>query len=61
LTVPSTATPSESVPVGAAGMDADLTVLDRDILAEGPTSIMGTTVALTVVGGEIVHASEDVG
>ena len=26
----------------------------------GPSSIMGTKVALTVVGGEIVHASEDV-
>ena len=43
-----------------AGMDADLIVLDRDILAGGPASIMGTKVALTVVGGEIVHASEDV-
>ena len=41
-------------------MDADLIVLDRDILAGGPASIMGTTVALTVVGGEIVHATEDV-
>ena len=41
-------------------MDADLIVLDRDILAGGPASIMGTRVALTIVGGEIVHASEDV-
>jgi predicted amidohydrolase YtcJ len=43
-----------------AGMDADLIVLDRDILAGGPASIIGTKVALTVVGGEIVHATEDV-
>jgi predicted amidohydrolase YtcJ len=42
------------------GADADLVVLDRDMLAEGPSSIIGTHVALTVVGGEIVHQSEDV-
>jgi predicted amidohydrolase YtcJ len=42
------------------GADADLVVLDRDILAEGPSSIIGTHVALTVVGGKIVHRSEDV-
>lgn len=40
------------------GNDADLVVLDRDILAGGPSSIIGTTVALTVVGGRIVHRSE---
>ena len=40
------------------GGDADLVVLDRDILAGGPSSIIGTTVALTVVGGQIVHRSE---
>ena len=45
----------------AVGMDADIVVLDRDILAEGPSAIIGTRVALTVIGGEIVHASEDVG
>ncbi len=44
-----------------AGMDADLAVLDRDILAGGPSSILGTKVALTVVGGEVVHRSEDAG
>jgi predicted amidohydrolase YtcJ len=38
--------------------DADLVVLDRDILAEGPSSIIGTTVALTVVAGQVVHRSE---
>lgn len=40
------------------GADADLVVLDRDILADGPTSIIGTKVALTVVGGQIVHRLE---
>jgi predicted amidohydrolase YtcJ len=40
------------------GGDADLVVLDRDILAGGPSSIIGTTVALTVAGGRIVHRSE---
>ena len=33
-------------------------VLDRGNLAGGPSSIIGTTVALTVVGGQIVHRSE---
>jgi predicted amidohydrolase YtcJ len=42
----------------AVGADADLVVLDRDILAGGPSSIIGTTVALTVVGGQVVHRSE---
>jgi predicted amidohydrolase YtcJ len=42
-------------------LDADLVVLDRDILAGGPSAIMGTEIALTVVGGEIVHRSEDAG
>jgi predicted amidohydrolase YtcJ len=40
------------------GADADLVVLDRDILAGGPSSIIGTSVALTVVGGQVVHRSE---
>ena len=41
------------------GMDADLAVLDRDLLAEGPSAIIGTGVRLTVIGGRIVHRSED--
>ncbi len=41
------------------GADADLVVLDRDILAGGPSAIIGTTVALTVVGGHVVHRSEE--
>jgi predicted amidohydrolase YtcJ len=43
------------------GSDADLAVLDRDILKEGPSAIIGTRVAMTVVGGAIVHTSEDSG
>ena len=42
-----------------AGAQADLAVLDRDILEHGPSAIIGTNVALTVVGGQIVHRSED--
>jgi Predicted metal-dependent hydrolase with the TIM-barrel fold len=38
--------------------DADFVVLDRDILAGGPSSIIGITVALTIVGGQVVHRSE---
>jgi len=41
-----------------AGADADIVVLDRDILAGGPSSIIGTKVALTVVAGQVVHRSE---
>jgi predicted amidohydrolase YtcJ len=40
------------------GALADLIVLDRDILAFGPSSIMGTNVTLTVVDGQVVHRSE---
>jgi predicted amidohydrolase YtcJ len=40
--------------------DADPVVLDRDILAGGPSSIIGTSVALTVVGGKVVQRSEGV-
>lgn len=42
-----------------AGAQADLVVLDRDILDHGPSAIIGTQVALTVVGGEIVYRSEE--
>ena len=38
--------------------DTDHLVLDRDILAGGPSSIIGTTVAVTVVGGQVVHRLE---
>jgi predicted amidohydrolase YtcJ len=37
------------------GHFADLAVLDRDLLAEGASTITGTRVTLTVVGGRIVH------
>jgi hypothetical protein len=42
----------------APGMDADLVVLDRDLLAAGASAIIGTGVRLTVIGGRIVHRSE---
>jgi predicted amidohydrolase YtcJ len=42
----------------ANGMDADLAVLDRDLLAEGGSAIIGTTSVATLVGGRIVHRSE---
>lgn len=40
------------------GALADVIVLDRDILDHGPSSIIGTKVALTVVDGQVVHRSE---
>ena len=43
----------------APGMDADLVVLDRDLLAAGPSAIIGTGVRLTVLDGRIVHRSEE--
>ena len=42
----------------APGMDADLVVLDRDLLAAGASAIIGTGVRLTVLDGRIVHRSE---
>ncbi|MEX0625311.1 MAG: amidohydrolase [Chloroflexota bacterium] len=36
------------------GRLADLIVLDRDLLSEGPSAILGTRVTATVVGGRIV-------
>ena len=43
----------------SVGALADVVVLDRDILAHGPSSIIGTKVALTVVDGQVVHRSEE--
>ena len=37
------------------GRDADVLVLDRDLLVEDPSAIAGTRVVVTVVGGRIVH------
>ena len=42
-----------------AGRDADVIVLDRDLLAAGPSAIIGTSVLLTVIGGRVVHRSEE--
>ena len=41
------------------GADADLVVLDRDLLALDASAIIGTGVALTVVDGRVVHRVED--
>ena len=41
------------------GMDGDVVVLDRDLLAAGPSAIIGTGVGLTVLGGRLVHRSEE--
>jgi predicted amidohydrolase YtcJ len=43
----------------APGLDADVLVLDRDLLAAGASAIIGTSVRLTVLGGRIVHRSEE--
>jgi hypothetical protein len=43
----------------APGLDADLVVLDRDLLAAGASAIIGTGIRLTVVGGRVVHRRED--
>ena len=39
----------------AVGRDADLVVLDRDLLAEAPSAIVGSRVVATVVDGQVVH------
>ncbi|HYI66117.1 MAG TPA: amidohydrolase [Candidatus Limnocylindrales bacterium] len=41
----------------APGAMADVVVLDRDLLREDTRAIAGTRVLLTVVGGEVVHAT----
>lgn len=40
------------------GPDADLVILDRDLLDAEVSAIIGTGVRLTVIGGRIVHRSE---
>jgi predicted amidohydrolase YtcJ len=41
----------------APGFDADLTILDRDLLADElpPAQILKSKIVMTIVGGEIVH------
>ncbi|MCU0483150.1 MAG: amidohydrolase, partial [Chloroflexi bacterium] len=39
----------------APGLDADIVVLDRDLLAEGPSAIIGSAVIATIVDGHLVH------
>lgn len=41
-----------------AGLQADLVILDRDLLAEGPSAIVGTGVLATVIGGRVVHRAQ---
>lgn len=43
----------------APDLDADLVVLDRDLLTAGASAIIGTNIRLTVIGGRIVHRMED--
>ena len=43
----------------APGMDGDVVLLDRDLPTAGPSAIIGTSVRLTVLGGRIVHRSEE--
>jgi predicted amidohydrolase YtcJ len=43
----------------AAGMDADIAVLDRDVLAEGAEALLETRVAATIVGGRVVYRAAD--
>ena len=45
----------------SAGLDADLVILDRDLLAEVPSAIIGTGVVATVVGGRLVHEGKGAG
>ncbi len=42
----------------AVGYDADLAVLDRDLLEADASAIIGTTSVATLVGGRMVHRSE---
>ncbi len=42
----------------AVGYDADLAVLDRDLLVADASAIIGTTAIATLVGGRVVHRSE---
>jgi hypothetical protein len=44
-----------------AGLDADLVVLDRDLLVEDPPAIIGTGVVATIVGGRLVHEGKGAG
>jgi hypothetical protein len=39
----------------APGMDADVVVVDRDVFAVDPSQLLGATVQLTIVAGEIVY------
>jgi predicted amidohydrolase YtcJ len=38
------------------GLAADIVVLDRDFFAQGPASLLKTSVQLTMMNGEIVYS-----
>jgi predicted amidohydrolase YtcJ len=40
-----------------AGLAADLVILDRDPLADGPNSLLQARVLRTIIGGRTVHLS----
>jgi predicted amidohydrolase YtcJ len=42
----------------APGHDADLVVLDRDLLVRDVAAIVGTGVGATIAGGRIVHGED---
>jgi len=42
----------------AVGFDADFTVLDRDLFAVGVEEIVGASVVMTVVAGEVMYRGE---
>ncbi len=42
----------------APGLDADLVILDKDLLAAGPSAIIGTSARVTILGGRVVHRTE---
>ncbi|MEM7561752.1 MAG: amidohydrolase [Pseudomonadota bacterium] len=41
------------------GLDADLVILDRDVIGGGPSSLLETNVSLTMKRGEIVYAGPE--
>jgi len=45
----------------APDLDADLVILDRDLLAEVPSAIIGTEIVATIVGGRLVHEGKGAG
>ena len=38
------------------GLAADLVVLDRDVINEGPQSLLDTNVKITMINGKIIYS-----